>query len=254
MLSTKGAEHPQIRSMKPSLPGLPTVAALMLCAIIAAWLGIAGPIDASKLQNWQPLIAAIIAAAGIVIGASNFGKQLRISILNREEDRIEKQLPGLYDAAHLCRSVIEQLRPIHSFFGVVQFINDNLRLGGSPKSFEGDVEELLPVTDAATRRGVTSVLFGMYSRAIVAQGTRAHQTQLENLAANPKEWEPSEYQKARAEITSLSFMLVSQGNDFQRAIDRIEGEGRAIARKIDTYERRLARIRGEIESFFNDEE
>jgi hypothetical protein len=226
----------------------------MLAAMITVWLGISGPIDVSKLQNWQPLLAAIIAASGVVIGARNFSRQLRISILNREEDRIEKQLPGLYDARNLCDSIMPQLRPIRHFYGIVQVINNDLHLGGSAKSFEEDVEELLPVTDAATRRSVTSVLSGMYSRAHAAQGTRALQTQLETNAAHPEQWEPSEYQKARAEIMSLSYMLVTQGNDFQRPLDRIEQESATIARKIDVYERRRSRIRREIEAFFEDEE
>jgi hypothetical protein len=110
------------------------------------------------------------------------------------------------------------------------------------------------VTDAATRRSVTSALFEMYSRATVAQGTRALQTQLETQSARPEQWDPAEYRKVRAQIASLSDMLITQGNDFQRALDRIERESAAIARKIDVYERRSARIRREIETFFEDEQ
>src|ERR1035437_3087036 len=254
MLSTKRAEHPQIRSMRrPTLPGLPTFAALMLAAMIAVWLGVAGPVELAKIKGWQTLIAAFVAAAGIYFAARNVSRQIRITILSREEDRIEKQLPGLYDAQNLCDSIVPRLRPIRAFFGVVSAVNA-LGLGGTPKSFEDDVEALLPVTDAATRRSVTSALFEMYSRAITAQGSRVLQTELETQSARREEWEPSDYAKVRADIAALSRMLIAQGNDFQRALDRIERESAAIAGKIDVNERRSARIRREIETFFEDEE
>jgi hypothetical protein len=243
--------------MKPRLPGLPTFVALMLCAMIAAWLGIAGPVDLDKIKGWQTLIGAAVTAIGISVTAyiavRNVTRQIRVGILSREEDRIERELPGLYDARNLCDAIIPQLRPIRHFYGVVKAIND-LRLGGTSKSFQADVEALLVVTDAATRRSVTSALFEMYSRATVAQGTRALQTQLETQSARPEQWDPAEYRKVRAQIASLSDMLITQGNDFQRALDRIERESAAIARKIDVYERRSARIRREIETFFEDEQ
>jgi hypothetical protein len=51
----------------PRLPGLPTFSALMLSALITVLLGLAGPIDLSRVKEWQTLSAAVIAliAAGI---------------------------------------------------------------------------------------------------------------------------------------------------------------------------------------------
>lgn len=53
--------------MKPNLPGLPTISALMLTVVLTVWLGLWGPTDISKLQEWQTLIAGFMAliAAGI---------------------------------------------------------------------------------------------------------------------------------------------------------------------------------------------
>ncbi|WP_315716347.1 MULTISPECIES: hypothetical protein [unclassified Bradyrhizobium] len=53
--------------MKSNLPGLPTISALMLTTILTVWLGLWGPIDLSKLEKWQTLMASILAlvAAGI---------------------------------------------------------------------------------------------------------------------------------------------------------------------------------------------
>jgi hypothetical protein len=49
------------------LPGLPTLSALMLAAVLTAWLGVRGPINLSALEKWQTLMTGIMAiiAAGI---------------------------------------------------------------------------------------------------------------------------------------------------------------------------------------------
>src|SRR6516165_7374506 len=62
------ARAPDAAAMK-TLPGLPTMAALMLSALITVWLGLWGPIDIQKLKDWQPLMASIIAPT-IVLGAA----------------------------------------------------------------------------------------------------------------------------------------------------------------------------------------
>src|SRR5947209_605163 len=53
----------------PGLPNLQTMAVLLLGALIAVWLGIAGPMDLSKLKEWQTLVAAIVAPS-IAFGAA----------------------------------------------------------------------------------------------------------------------------------------------------------------------------------------
>jgi hypothetical protein len=45
----------------PNLPGLPTMAMLLVAVLITIWLGVDGPIQFVKLKEWQTLMAAIIA-------------------------------------------------------------------------------------------------------------------------------------------------------------------------------------------------
>jgi hypothetical protein len=52
--------------------------------------------------------------------------------LSREEDRIERELPGLYDARNLCDAIIPQLRPIRHFYGVVKAMISGLAVRQSP--------------------------------------------------------------------------------------------------------------------------
>jgi hypothetical protein len=162
-------------TVPPHLPGLPTMAALLLAAMIAVWLGIAGPLDLAKLQNWQTLIAACVAAVGIAVTAyvavRNVTKQIRIGILNREEDRIETELPGLREARDYCGKFLP-LKAARAFYGIGQSFCD-LGFGISGSTFQEDVSNALPNTDAATRHRVQTRLHSCWIYATTAESLMA---------------------------------------------------------------------------------
>jgi hypothetical protein len=81
--------------MKPKLPGLPTFSALMLSAVLTAWLGLWGPISIEGLWRWQTLIGGIITASGVIVAAWNVTRQMRLAAIGREQDRINRDLPGI---------------------------------------------------------------------------------------------------------------------------------------------------------------
>jgi hypothetical protein len=88
--------------MKAQLPSAATMALFMTSVLFATWLGLLGPISISAIKEWQTLIGF---AGTLTVGAIawvNVSRQLqqqkigtRLSLLSREEDRIEKELPGL---------------------------------------------------------------------------------------------------------------------------------------------------------------
>jgi hypothetical protein len=144
----------------PHLPGLPTVAALMLTATIAAALGIFGPFDLEKIKGWQTLIAAGVAGIGVVLTATvavrNVTRQIRIGILGREEDRIERELPGLRNARYFCSGFLIH-RVTKSFYGITNALADE-GFGVKESTPQKDVLNALPNTDQATRQIVETRL------------------------------------------------------------------------------------------------
>jgi hypothetical protein len=70
----------------------------MLSALVAVWLGIAGPIDLSRLKEWQTLLAAIIApsiAFGAAIVAYN-AAMAKVSFDRKvHEETVQRQWRGL---------------------------------------------------------------------------------------------------------------------------------------------------------------
>jgi hypothetical protein len=73
----------------PRLPGLPTVAALMLATIMVVWLGLWGPIHLDRLQQWQTLLAAIIAPSIALYAATLAyrGAMAKVNLDRAELDR-----------------------------------------------------------------------------------------------------------------------------------------------------------------------
>jgi hypothetical protein len=232
------------------------MAALMLSAMIAAWLGLFGPldllsIDLSKIQPWQPLIAASIAAAGVAftayIAVRNVSKQVRINILGREEDRFVRELPGLRDALAFCEAfdfIDESYFPNATSFFLERGI-------GLPDShIDRDVATALPITDAATRLRLERLTQNLWSCAINAEARLEHIRRLE-----------SEISMLDASATEASKQLEEKIADHRVTLDdfrgrfwdskkEFEAEVAAIKQKIEIYEPRLVRIRREIEVYF----
>jgi hypothetical protein len=237
--------------MKPQLPGPASIIGLMFSAVTATWLGIFGPLDLTGLKNWQTLISAIVAAAGIAAAAYNVSRQIRINILVREEDRIEKQLPGLRNAVNFLRSFVTSFRQITAFYRMTsEFARHGFGTAGS--TFEKDIEKALPLTDDATRSTALCLLMQAYSAASSAQGSRGLIEQLEDSIRDPSQWAPGEVDKVRNEIAGARREFESQRDKFRNCIDNLNAEVDAIEQKIVRYDRRKKRIRSEVERYFGD--
>jgi hypothetical protein len=232
------------------LSGPTTMINLMLAAILTAGLGIFGPVDVSQLKDWLALISAAVAAVGIYFAVRNVSRQIRINILLREEDRIDKQLPGLRNAVNFLEPFLVY-RSVTAFHGTTSEFG---RLGfGKPGStLEKDIEKALPVTDDATRARVLGCLFKAYGLAQVAEGTRQLKEMMENTRGEPTQWEPAELKKRDVEITGATMMFVQQRAEFSNQMEHAVALVADMNREIARYEKRRVRIRAEIERYFGD--
>jgi hypothetical protein len=233
--------------------GMASATGIVLIWTMIVWLDLWGPVH---LQEWQTLISAGVTAIGICatgyIAIRNVTRQIRINIVGREEERIEELLPGLYDAHQLCDTMLKVLRYFTRFFGTTEFINQ-YGLGGTDKSFTQDVKTLLPNTDPATLRRVVERLFQVYTRAGNAQSIQTKITEIERDLLRRQEFEPLAYRQLQRETATFQEMLAANVKAFQAALDGLEKEVIALDTRIVKYERRVKKIRGEIETFFDDE-
>jgi hypothetical protein len=114
--------------------------------------------------RYQTLIGGIIAAAGILVASRNVTRQLRQGVLAREEDRIERDLPGIRSA----NSLIGQLRwQLDNKLGP-QVILKSLRDQGliaEDASVKIDLAKVIPDLPDQIRRDLTNVLFSLRAAA-----------------------------------------------------------------------------------------
>jgi hypothetical protein len=68
---------------------------------------------------------------------------------------------------------------------------------------------------------------------------------------NPSEWAPGELDKVHLEIQQNRERFAEMRDGFGKAMDQLEEAVRSFDRKIELYEARSARIRKEIEAYFD---
>jgi hypothetical protein len=245
----------QNRSMKDSpLPGLPTMAALMLSAMIAGWIGLFGPLDFSKIKEWQTLAAAIIAATGVLLTAlvavGNVSKQVRINILGREEDRIQRELPGLRDAVIFYNRFVF-IRHEGFLSNVTVFFRERgISLPNS--TIEKDIIDALPNTDVATRLRVRILTTTMVRFAGNVESALRRIPQMESEISLLKDSAPEDAKRLEEKIESERQRLRILKQRVSSAMDELEEDRRAIQSKIELYDKRLVRIRREVEAYFGE--
>jgi len=96
--------------MKPNLPGLPTISALMLAAILTVWLGLWGPIELSKLEKWQTLIASFVALIAAGIAYRGATAKVRYDQEVAAKEALRQKLALLLKLEFALRQLIDKAR------------------------------------------------------------------------------------------------------------------------------------------------
>ena len=114
----------------PDLPNLQTMAMLLLGMLVAVWLGIAGPMDLSKLKEWQTLVAAVVAPS-IAFGAAIIAYKAAMAKVNFDRKVHEET------ARRQRRGMLLRLR-----FGLEHFIKQGRPLSDMVKLQAGPAGEM----------------------------------------------------------------------------------------------------------------
>lgn len=144
-------------SMRPVLPGLPTMSALLLAVIFTAWLGILGPISLEGIAKWQTLIGALITAAGVFVAAYNVTRQMRAAARTREEDRLERDIPGLQSARVLIANITPMLAPPFGHKDGLRAV-EYAGIANIGSGLLSELERILPAAPDQVRRDLSGLL------------------------------------------------------------------------------------------------
>lgn len=188
----------------------------------ADWLGFAGGLIGS-------LLTAVVAGVAIYFAWRGIMRQLRITIISREEDRIERDLPGLRDAHSKAAALVARLQTPTSIKAVCEPLVSYIPAGVGHALTRN--EPPLPDTDPATRRLFEQLHIRLYK---CAQSLRALESQSQHQRNIAK---PVDFTAAWTEL----FVAVGEMRAFAETLKK----------KISRYEDALPRFRSQIEQYFD---
>jgi hypothetical protein len=133
------------------------MSALLLAAILTVWFGIWGPISLDDLAKWQTLIGACITATGVFVAAYNVTRQMRVAARTREEDRLEREIPGLQSARVLIDSIRPMLLPPFGHTDSLKAV-EYAGITDNGRGLLKELERLIPAAPDQVRRDLSGLL------------------------------------------------------------------------------------------------
>ncbi|MET4200426.1 hypothetical protein [Bradyrhizobium sp. LA6.12] len=229
------------------------MSALMLTAVLTVWLGMWGPIKLSSILPYQTLISATIAAVGIAVAAHvavrNVGMQLRINVIGREEERIEKTLPGLREAVGCIQHIRTEFRAGSPHVWLNRF-NALADFDPSKDRLDDKLKALMPVADTETRQRIRLVIETILEHATRAAADESRYLQIVNGPQHRRELEMNVVGEARAQANAAQTGINFKLTVLYAAMRELQLLEEQLVRRVDLYEKRLPEFRRVVEQYF----
>jgi hypothetical protein len=199
----------------------PIYSSAIVNGVSEEWLGFFGAIAGS-------VITSAVTVAAIYWAWRGVSSQTRIDIVSREESRIEVELPGLRDAVGFVGPlmIITEMSPTPNT--AISFM-ESVGLINWEKPMVEIVESRLPRTSDSIRRNLAGILANIYLTATTAQALSDH---------DEDPGMKNEHQKQILELQAAVIQLA----EFSRHVETV----------ISINERRVPKLRKEIEKYFRD--
>jgi hypothetical protein len=241
---------------------------LLLCSVtVVSWIGIMGPLvnDLAKnpyqwFKDFQPLIGAMLAGIGLYVAWQNVSRQVAqsreamlITLIGREEERIEENLPGLERTAHLLSEVSFKLNNTPNNEEYKDTLHENGLYITTPDQMRTMIDDRFQSADAKTRLDLFHIM-----NLLVFQSDRLHTAKFEkrlidarvehrrySLSIPP---EPLMTDAEEAEVIDARRNLAEAEETFRLALKQFDIFKSGIDQKIVAYRRRLPIFRKRIEA------
>jgi hypothetical protein len=158
-----------------NLPGLSPLWLMSLAMVLGVFVTVVVPaiisVETVRAADWigfaGSVLVAAVAAIAIHYAWRGIVMQNRITLMSREESRIETELPGLVEAHAKIGRIMAEVSLSARPEGVVNFLRGN-GIGNGDPDLIAEMQALLPITDARTRRAATELFFEYNINAIRA--------------------------------------------------------------------------------------
>ena len=254
-----------------------------LCIVLGCVLGllIGGAIGPSAggepwIRTYGSLVGTLFGFAGTIVGFAvatrNMLRQMHINLISREEDRIERTLPGLHDARDFLFYLSLDLRregglnvPSVLAKHGIRYVERRAtpsgpqqlkeRLRESPVPDDEDVEKavatLLPRCGPAIQQLVALSIISL-TGAIKARDQIGREADKARawLRANPTS--SNEDTQNRERLQQIIDLLPHAEKNVQFAMQVIEKQVEGFSDQLQTYQQRLPRYRATIEKYLGE--
>jgi hypothetical protein len=245
--------------------GIASAVGVVLVLTMVGWLGVAGPVWraywTASPDQWLGFAGAIGAALITVFGTGlaavaawiAIKRQVRINILTREEERIERAMPGLSDT-NLFLGVLAPKFQEQMLDGnrVLATLEANGFGSSSTTFFVAEVKKRIPNADDADQRRLAAILRAIWEASIEIASSDSALSEAMQVALfyldddNPARLEADDtYRKVHGRQKSQFQTLRERGGHLQAFVAD-------TANRMHRLERRRKACRKEIDEFFGD--
>jgi len=216
-----------------------------------AWGNVLGVGQTFILKEWQTLAGALVAIVGIFLAFIGVRNTQRISVMIKEQDRLNALLPGLRQANDLLRLLthnLEALRP-QSLYLSHGLLKSTLQVADG-ESYEDIVRRKLPLADEHLHREMSQMVFLLMAQAAVMEVTKAEVDRTAADVAGIQTFAGSEHEKVRNIAEKVAEAMRRESEKMVSTIDSLEALAKSISDRISESEERRTVINDEIGSFF----
>lgn len=151
--------------------GMASAVGIMLIFTIIIWIDAWGPLNIDTVARWQTLIGSLIAGLGIFAASWNVTRQMRLAARGREQDRIERELPGNRAALNLATRIYSSGRnaKINDVEQAIHELNELQLASLSAKEFPIKFDEAVPGAPDTVRRELGLIILNIRNSTTAAE-------------------------------------------------------------------------------------
>ncbi|MCP2209454.1 hypothetical protein [Bradyrhizobium diazoefficiens] len=198
------------------------------------------------IKEWQPIIGASITGLGVIVAAWNVTRQMRLAARGREQDRIEKELPGLRSAHNLVLRFLDRCGTGWPEDPILEAFEEMGALTAWGADFEALIDKAIPSAPDFARGELS---FALQLLRDAAQ--RVHDCQQRYMEVK-QEYERSEEDERAVPEARLSLAVRTRDGArerLKRQIAELGKSGEALAIRIAAEENRRRTLRREHDQF-----
>jgi hypothetical protein len=202
------------------------------------------------LRNWQTLVSATVALGGATLAYFGVRSTQRVTVMLKEEERIDRALPGLRQTHVLLDFLLAQLDLPPQLLHVADQAIRNLFRPRDGETYQAVVERMIPLTDEETRSDVTAAIFLLSNQAgrVKAMKDEVDRTEIELADINA--FAPNFHQAVRGAAERAKAAYDREVAGFLSTVEGVKKRCSALRGRITEAEERRKVIRWILEQYF----